>query len=62
VLTPRIMGQQTGLHPAAIIFSIFFWGQAFSGVLGMLLAVPLSAFFVTAWRLVRRNYFGQTPD
>lgn len=56
-LTPRIMGQQTGLHPVAIIFAVFFWGQAFGGVLGMLLAVPLTAFFVTFWRLVRRKYF-----
>jgi predicted PurR-regulated permease PerM len=57
LLTPRIMGKQTGLHPVAIIFAVFFWGQAFGGVLGMLLAVPLTAFFVTAWRLVRRKYF-----
>lgn len=55
-LTPRIMGRQTGLHPVAIIFAIFFWGQAFHGVLGMLLAVPLTAFFVTAWRLIRRKH------
>ncbi|MBX3735217.1 MAG: AI-2E family transporter [Candidatus Didemnitutus sp.] len=56
-LTPRIMGQQTGLHPVAIIFAVFFWGEALGGILGMLLAVPLTAFFVTAWRLVRRKYF-----
>lgn len=56
VLTPRIMGQQTGLHPVAIIFAVFFWGEALGGILGMLLAVPLTAFFVTAWRLVRRKY------
>lgn len=57
LLTPRIMGEQTGLHPVAIIFAVFFWGQAFGGILGMLLAVPLTAFFVTAWRLIRRKYF-----
>ncbi len=57
VLTPKIMGQQTGLHPAAITFAVFFWGTAFGGVLGMLLAVPLTAFFVTAWRLAKRKYF-----
>jgi predicted PurR-regulated permease PerM len=56
-LTPRIMGQQTGLHPVAIIVAVFFWGQALGGVLGMMLAVPLTAFFVTAWRFVRRKYF-----
>jgi predicted PurR-regulated permease PerM len=57
VLTPRIMGHQTGLHPVAIIFAVFFWGTAFGGVLGMLLAIPLTAFFVTAWRLAKRKYF-----
>ncbi len=57
LLTPRIMGQQTGLHPVAIIFAVFFWGHAFGGVLGMLLAVPLTAFFVTVWRLARKKYF-----
>lgn len=56
-LTPRIMGHQTGLHPVAIIVAIFFWGTALGGVLGMMLAVPLTAFFVTAWRLIRRKYF-----
>lgn len=57
VLTPKIMGLQTGLHPVAIIFAVFFWGTAFDGLLGMLLAIPLTAFFVTAWRLARRKYF-----
>lgn len=57
LLTPRIMGRQTGLHPVAIIVAIFFWGQALGGILGMMLAVPLTAFFVTAWRLARRKYF-----
>lgn len=59
VLTPKIMGMQTGLHPAAIIFAVFFWGTAFDGILGMLLAIPLTAFFVTTWRLMRRKYFVQ---
>ncbi len=59
ILTPRIMGQQTGLHPVAIIFAIFFWGHAFGGVLGMLLAVPLTAFVVTVWRLLRWKYFSE---
>lgn len=57
LLTPRIMGRQTGLHPVVIIVAIFFWGQALGGILGMMLAIPLTAFFVTAWRLVRRKYF-----
>ncbi|GAB1488813.1 AI-2E family transporter [Opitutaceae bacterium] len=56
-LTPKIMGDRTGLHPVTIIVAIFFWGTAFSGVIGMILAIPLTAFFVTAWRLARHKYF-----
>jgi len=56
VLTPRIMGKQTGLHPMTIIIAIFFWGVALDGLLGMVLAIPLTAFFVVAWRLAKRKY------
>ncbi|MET0263861.1 MAG: AI-2E family transporter, partial [Rariglobus sp.] len=56
-LTPKIMSDRTGLHPVAIIVSIFFWGTALNGILGMVLAIPLTAFFVTAWRLAKRKYF-----
>ena len=59
VLTPKIMGAQTGLHPAVVIIAVFFWGTAFSGILGMLLAIPLTAFFVTAWRLARLKYLNR---
>ena len=50
VLTPKIMGDRTGLHPTVIIFSVFFWGIALDGILGMILAIPLTAFFVALWR------------
>ena len=56
VLTPKIMGNQTGLHPMAIMVGIFFWGTALNGILGMLLAIPLTAFFVVFWRLAREKY------
>jgi predicted PurR-regulated permease PerM len=56
LLTPKIMGRSTGLHPLAIIIAILFWGKAFGGILGMILAIPLTAFFVVAWRLVRKKY------
>lgn len=55
-LTPRIMGDKTGLHPLTIIIAIFFWGTALGGILGMILAIPLTAFFVVAWRLLREKY------
>jgi predicted PurR-regulated permease PerM len=56
VLTPRIMGEKTGLHPMAIIVAVFFWGAAIQGMLGMILAIPLTAFLVVVWRLLRDKY------
>jgi predicted PurR-regulated permease PerM len=56
LLTPRIMGNRTGLHPALIIFAVFFWGVAFKGIMGMMLAIPLTAFAVVFWRLLKRKY------
>ncbi len=56
LLTPRIMGNRTGLHPALIIFAVFFWGVALGGIIGMILAIPLTAFAVVFWRLLKKKY------
>lgn len=56
ILTPKIMGDRTGLHPLAIIVAIFFWGTALNGLLGMVLAIPLTAFLVVFWRLAKQKY------
>lgn len=56
LLTPRIMGDRTGLHPLAIIVAVFFWGTAFGGIWGMILAIPLTAFGVVFWRLLKEKY------
>ena len=55
-LTPKIMGDRTGLHPMAIIIAIFFWGSVFGGITGMVLAIPLTAFLVVLWRLAKARY------
>ncbi|MBL0700750.1 MAG: AI-2E family transporter [Desulfosarcina sp.] len=57
LLTPRIMGNRTGLHPALIIFAVFFWGVALGGILGMMLAIPLTAFAVVFWRLLKKKKY-----
>ncbi len=59
LLTPKIMGDRTGLNPLTIIIAIFFWGAALDGILGMILAIPLTAFLVVFWRLAREKYIGQ---
>lgn len=56
VLTPRIMGQRTGLHPVTIMVAMFFWGTALGGISGMILAIPLTAFLVVFWRLLKEKY------
>ena len=40
---PRIVGKSVGLHPMTVIVSIFVWGLLIGGLLGPLLAVPLTA-------------------
>ncbi len=55
-LTPKIMGNRTGLHFMAIIVAVFFWGVALGGILGMILAIPLTAFLVSFWRLAKEKY------
>jgi predicted PurR-regulated permease PerM len=42
VLTPRLVGERTRLHPLWVIFSVFAGGALF-GFVGMLLAVPACA-------------------
>jgi len=43
LLTPKIMGQFSGLHPFIIILSVLCFGDWF-GVYGVILAIPLAAF------------------
>jgi predicted PurR-regulated permease PerM len=53
LLTPKIMADRSGLHPALVVISIFFWGTALGGVIGMILAVPLTAFIVAIWSEIK---------
>jgi len=43
VTAPKIVGDSVGLHPLTVIFSILFWSLVLGGLLGALLAVPLTA-------------------
>ncbi|HEU0274522.1 MAG TPA: AI-2E family transporter [Candidatus Udaeobacter sp.] len=53
---PRIVGTYVGLHPMTVIVSIFVWGLIIGGVIGPLLAVPLTA---TTKVLLGRYVWGQ---
>ena len=43
LIAPRIVGNSVGLHPMTVIVSIFIWGLLIGGLLGPILAVPLTA-------------------
>ena len=65
-LTPKIVGDRIGLHPAAVIFAVLAGGQLF-GFLGMLLALPVAAIANVLLRYAHerythsRLYAGQAP-
>lgn len=54
ILTPNILSYQVGIHPLLILFSLLAFG-IFFGVFGLLIAVPLTAILVTAYRAYREE-------
>ncbi len=56
VLCPRIVGNTVGVHPAIILIAITIGGSQW-GLLGMILAVPVTASLITLLKLwYQRNY------
>lgn len=43
VIQPRVIGNRVGMHDLTIMFSVLFWSLVLGGVVGALLAVPLTA-------------------
>lgn len=43
VIQPRVIGNRVGMHDLTIMFSVLFWSMVLGGVVGALLAVPLTA-------------------
>lgn len=42
-ITPKVVGDSVGLHPMTVIFSVFAWSLIMGGLLGAILAVPMTA-------------------
>ena len=55
-VSPRAKVLLVGLGYAGVIFSFFFWATILGPMLGMLLAIPLSAFCVVLWRALKSKY------
>ncbi len=65
ILTPKIMGNATGLHPAIILLALSVWGSLM-GMLGMIIALPITAIIVSYYQhfVIDQNQFptGNTPE
>ena len=49
ILTPKIMGHVTGLNSAIILLSLSIWGSLL-GILGMIIALPLTTLLITYYQ------------
>lgn len=49
ILTPKIMGDATGMNPAMMILSLAIWGKVL-GILGLLIALPLTSVFISYYK------------
>jgi predicted PurR-regulated permease PerM len=55
VITPKIIGDSTGLHPLVVILAVLFFGTLL-GFLGIMLAVPLMAIVVVVGKHLIDKY------
>lgn len=56
LITPRVIGERAGLHPAVVIVSVIAFGS-FWGFWGVILAIPLVAVVKSLWLAATPYYF-----
>ena len=61
VLTPKLVGDQIGLHPVIVIFAVAAGGQLF-GFFGILLALPAAAVLSVMVRFAFHRYLREHPE
>ncbi|MGH8046803.1 MAG: AI-2E family transporter [Chthoniobacterales bacterium] len=59
LIAPKIVGESVGLHPLTVIISVLAWSIVLGGLLGALLAVPLTA---TLKVLLKRYFWDKSPQ
>ena len=57
IVAPKIVGDSVGLHPLTVILSVLAWSLILGGLLGALLAVPLTA----TLKVLLKRYFWDRP-
>ncbi len=50
ILQPKVVGNSMKMHDLTVMFSVLFWSMVFGGVIGALLAVPLTASIKVVFR------------
>jgi len=55
ILAPKVLGQSIGLHPLTVLLALIIGGGIF-GVLGMILAVPVTAILMIIFRFIKMKY------
>ncbi len=62
ILTPKIMGDATGLNPAIILLSLSIWGKML-GMLGLLIALPMTYLLLSYYkRLISKSQKIEGPS
>ena len=56
-IAPKIVGESVGLHPLTVILSVLAWSLILGGLLGAILAVPLTA----TLKVLLKRYFWDKP-
>lgn len=61
VLTPKVMGKAMGLNPAIILLSLSVWGTLL-GLIGMIIALPLTTLLIAYYEEYVIDRSDDTPD
>lgn len=61
VVTPHIMGKEMGLNPAIILLSLSVWGSLL-GIIGMIIALPVTALIMTYYERYISNPAPETDE
>ena len=62
IITPHIMGKEMGLNPAIILLSLSVWGSLL-GIIGMIIALPVTALIMTYYeRYISNPADRNAPD
>ncbi|NDV68025.1 AI-2E family transporter [Dysgonomonas sp. 25] len=60
-LVPKIMGKAMGLNPAIILLSLSIWGSLL-GIVGMIIAIPLTTLLLAYYREFLSSYDNKNND